>query len=217
VSAGRLMHDCACSPVVDDKLLGVGVVVDLDDVELVARERHQPVAWLVGARVAREVVVRPRTEVLNAVADPAAPAAEAVAEPQELAAVSEVAQVIGRTEQDGGLPLARLKPPRLGAKGALGQRQVLQQVRDVGTRRVRGRDLFQFLAERCDLVASDVGRYIRGVEANAALGHCSEGTPPRQLRFGSAGIIVTSPCSSTETTYRFAAPDTRNGLRNDFP
>jgi hypothetical protein len=25
-----------------------------------------------------------------------------------------------------------------------------------------------------------------------------------QLRFGSAGIIVTSPCSSTETTYRLA-------------
>jgi hypothetical protein len=39
---------------------------------------------------------------------------------------------------------------------------------------------------------------------------------PRQLRFGSAGTIVTSACSSTETTYRFAAPRPRTRLRNDL-
>jgi hypothetical protein len=37
-----------------------------------------------------------------------------------------------------------------------------------------------------------------------------------QLRFGSAGIIVTAPCSSTDTTYRSRPPRPRSRLKNDL-
>jgi hypothetical protein len=169
------------APLVDDEFGGIAETKASDPVFTTACI-DEPLADVIGQGIAHEFTWRTARDTAEAVANrlDGTGAAKHVAEIEHVTPMSEVAEMVCRAQEDRTLTIVGCVGRAVRNEFDDMKIERVEHARDIGPRRIRGRDLLKLVADRFDRVEIYVEDDVRRVEADPTSGaHAREHTRER--------------------------------------